>query len=296
MADIASIIGAGSQAVGAIGSLLGARKDKKAAEASSLASWQRNYEAQKEFAQNSIQWRVQDAKAAGINPYAAIGGQAAGYTPQDTSYQTNYQQGVARAMNGVADAMGQLQMAAVAEDVKGKKLDNDKKVLDLLNKATAARLGNTSETLKQPWFATYTPPVGEVDKFKLRTQTDGSQVLTSNADDIDLWNIQNIRDMMDAVFGIKGYDDIRAANKGEGKVGLTALGNAYFPQGVPVSKANIRAAQIQRDYGTLAGYLSIFPNHLVEAYENVMAKGDAKRRRAGKPKNVLKTKRQPWHR
>ena len=47
--------------IGAIGSLVGGSQSKKNAQA--LASM--NYEAQKEFAQNGIRWKVADAKAAG---------------------------------------------------------------------------------------------------------------------------------------------------------------------------------------------------------------------------------------
>lgn len=37
---------------------------------------------QREFAQNGIQWKVADAKAAGIHPLAALGAQTVSYTPQ----------------------------------------------------------------------------------------------------------------------------------------------------------------------------------------------------------------------
>ncbi len=46
---------------------------------------------QKEFAQNGIQWRVADAKAAGLHPLYAIGASGASYTPvsQDSSAMGN---------------------------------------------------------------------------------------------------------------------------------------------------------------------------------------------------------------
>lgn len=40
---------------------------------------------QKEFAQNSIQWRVADAKKSGIHPLFALGANGSSYTPMDTS-------------------------------------------------------------------------------------------------------------------------------------------------------------------------------------------------------------------
>lgn len=253
---IGSLIQGASSIGSGIAGVIGARKDKLAAENAANKSWQRNYEAQKEFAQNSIQWRVQDAKNAGINPYAVVSGQTSGYTPQDTSYQTNYQQAASQAMNGLSDAMGQLNMAMASEDLKGKKLENEKKALELYNTAVEARLGNTSATLQQPWFKTYTDPVKEVDGFKMRTNAGGSQVFTSQADDIDPFNLQNIRDMYTALFDKDLYDSLKTANKG-GEVGLGVFGREYYPPGTKGHPVNIRAAKIADELGTAAGYLTL---------------------------------------
>lgn len=56
------IIGAGASI---IGGLMGKKSSEEAAE--------KNANIQREFAQNSIRWRVEDAKAAGIHPLYAIG-------------------------------------------------------------------------------------------------------------------------------------------------------------------------------------------------------------------------------
>lgn len=40
-----------------------------------------NYAAQKEFAQNGLQWKAADARAAGLHPLAAIGGSGAAFSP-----------------------------------------------------------------------------------------------------------------------------------------------------------------------------------------------------------------------
>lgn len=45
-----------------------------------------NYEAQKEFAQNGLRWKVEDARAAGIHPLAALGAQGASYSPSFTAF------------------------------------------------------------------------------------------------------------------------------------------------------------------------------------------------------------------
>lgn len=63
-----------SGAFSALGGLAQARSQRKAQ--------QREYEHQKEFAQNGIRWRVEDAKAAGIHPLYAIGANTPTYSPQ----------------------------------------------------------------------------------------------------------------------------------------------------------------------------------------------------------------------
>ncbi|QCS37408.1 DNA pilot protein [Tortoise microvirus 100] len=70
--------------VGKALSWVGAEKDRKA----SQQQFDQNLNTQKEFAQNSIQWKAADAKKAGIHPLYAMGSQAASYTPM--SYDTNF--------------------------------------------------------------------------------------------------------------------------------------------------------------------------------------------------------------
>lgn len=90
----------------------------------------RNYEMSKEFAQNSIQWRVEDARKAGINPLAALGMQAA-YAPtamasSDDSIGNSIGiagQATARAM----EQMAELNLKEKMLDLQGKELDNQAK-------------------------------------------------------------------------------------------------------------------------------------------------------------------------
>jgi len=58
------------------------RDQEAAAEA---AANEREYSRQKEFAQNSIQWRVNDAKSAGLHPAYALGAAGSSYSPQSYS-------------------------------------------------------------------------------------------------------------------------------------------------------------------------------------------------------------------
>lgn len=63
----------GGVADGAISANMQASADKKA--------FQRQYAAQKEFAQHGIQWKVDDATRAGLHPLAALGAQTSSFSP-----------------------------------------------------------------------------------------------------------------------------------------------------------------------------------------------------------------------
>lgn len=239
-----------------IAGVIGARKDKLAAENAANKSWQRNYEAQKEFAQNSIQWRVQDAKLAGINPYAAIGGQTPGYTPQDSSYTTGYQGALSQAGNRISDALGQLQMASLRADIKGKELDNDKKAIELINKSFEAGLGQTSATLKNPLNLTHTNPVKGTGGLDHITLPSGEQVaVPANGAEID--DPSAVMQLLNAWFHPAYTDNLIRANKGKGKSAFTWSGHRYFPDGVEPDKVNVRADNVARRFGSLAAWLSL---------------------------------------
>lgn len=66
---------------------------------------QKNYEAQKEFAQSGVRWRVDDAKAAGVHPLYALGAQTTGFSPSFTA-------GSVAPLTGMGDAL-----ASAGQDV-----------------------------------------------------------------------------------------------------------------------------------------------------------------------------------
>lgn len=72
-----SLIGAGGSLAGG---LLGSSAAKEA-QARNEAIAAANIAMQKEFAQNGIRWKVEDAKAAGIHPLYALGAQGASFSP-----------------------------------------------------------------------------------------------------------------------------------------------------------------------------------------------------------------------
>jgi len=72
---LGAIIGAGASLLGGI---LGKKSEDKSVEktnATNMAINDKNIALQKEFAQSGIQWKVNDAKAAGVHPLAALGAQ-----------------------------------------------------------------------------------------------------------------------------------------------------------------------------------------------------------------------------
>lgn len=148
---IGSIIGGVGSLVGGISNaILGGQsiKAQKQINAQNLAM-------QKEFAQNSIQWRTADAKKAGIHPLYALGANGASYTPQsfDSSGYQQMGQGISDAMNGLALAGQKLQNDLLASQVEAQRISNasqKSKVMDeintglLVNKVLGKPLGSKS--------------------------------------------------------------------------------------------------------------------------------------------------------
>lgn len=79
-----------------LGDLLGGEADRKAASDRLQEEKRMFYQQmamQREFAQKGIQWKVEDAKKAGIAPLAALGNQNASYSPQAVNITGDYSKG-----------------------------------------------------------------------------------------------------------------------------------------------------------------------------------------------------------
>lgn len=96
--------GAIGGAIGAVGSLIGG--GISANTSNNLAGL--NYNAQKEFAQNGIRWRVEDAKRAGIHPLYALGASTASYSPV-SGYGGDY--GISDALSNLGQGIDRARMA-----------------------------------------------------------------------------------------------------------------------------------------------------------------------------------------
>lgn len=101
-----ALIAGGAALLGAGASLYGGRKSQK----SNNKNMDKNVKYQKQFAQQGVQWKVADAKAAGLHPLYAMGAQTNSFSPvavQDSMGPAwaNAGQDISRAMYAGADAM-----------------------------------------------------------------------------------------------------------------------------------------------------------------------------------------------
>ena len=103
-----------------------------------------NYEAQKEFAQNGIRWKVEDAKRAGIHPLYALGASTQGYSPSGgytgdygiSDAAAHFGQGYERAQQAKMtkeerdkqDVRDAIQDMAALEDLQQKRRMNDAQI------------------------------------------------------------------------------------------------------------------------------------------------------------------------
>lgn len=86
----------------AIGGAIGEGLDERGDARSAKKQGDVNYARQKEFAQQGIRWKVEDAKAAGVHPLYAIGGSGAAFAPNPVTIgsgdYSGPQQNLSRAM------------------------------------------------------------------------------------------------------------------------------------------------------------------------------------------------------
>lgn len=110
----------------------------------------RNIELQREFAQNGIQWKVADARRAGIHPVVALGAQTASFSPSvvgDTSFGT----GVAQAGQDIGRAIQATRSPEQRVDAYSKTVqDLSLQRMGLENSILAAQLAKVSQPATGP--------------------------------------------------------------------------------------------------------------------------------------------------
>ena len=100
-------------AIGAAGSLLGG----SIAAGNSEKVAQMNIDAQREFAQNGIRWKVDDAKKAGIHPLYALGASTQGFSPV-SGYGGDY--GISDAAANLGQGFARAQQAKMTKEEREK--------------------------------------------------------------------------------------------------------------------------------------------------------------------------------
>lgn len=127
----------GSVYAPAIGQAIDAKQNAKDANQAAKDNQYLNERLQKEFAQNGIRWKVEDAKAAGIHPLYALGANTASYSPVSTAFTPdtsisdfansmgqNISRAVAATQTQQEREMNTLRIAGAKEDLKNKQLHN----------------------------------------------------------------------------------------------------------------------------------------------------------------------------
>lgn len=179
----AALIGAGSSL---FGGMLG-KKDAK-------QQRQQEYQAQKEFAQHGVRWRVEDAKAAGLHPLYALGAQTPTYSP---SFQTGSPMGqavadagqhISRSVAATQTAQEREQNALGLELLRSQIGETDARRDYYLSEAARARQAN-GQAATFPMAEGGGVTVGELqapDVLRGQVEVVPSQVGTASLDDLSV--------------------------------------------------------------------------------------------------------------
>lgn len=178
--------GIGSALGGVVDGLLGSDSDKKnqqAAQAHADAQRAEDIALQREFAQNSIQWRVEDAKKAGLHPLAALGVSGYQYTPVGgTTFSRNTRDlGIGNALSSMGQSIDRAREAGMtrAQREKAEAFSDEYNVLQLRH----AELQNTALELEiASREARLRQSNQEARPLPLSTGPDGTILMTGQAD------------------------------------------------------------------------------------------------------------------
>lgn len=127
----------------------GARKDAEIQEKMA----EKNIALQREFAQTGVQWKVEDAKKAGIHPLYALGAQTHSFSP--VSVGSDYGTAFARAGQDLSRAMHNTRSAFQREDaysstLKALQLERGKLENDVLKADLASKLARLNQQSGPP--------------------------------------------------------------------------------------------------------------------------------------------------
>lgn len=114
LAAIGSVLGGLGQAAGGAAGLFGGGSNNSGWQ--QLAIMREQAQLQREFAQQGIQWRVADAKAAGIHPLYALGGSGASYSPSAVSVGGGGGSDLGRDLGNMGQGLGRAVAAASSKE------------------------------------------------------------------------------------------------------------------------------------------------------------------------------------
>jgi hypothetical protein len=140
---LGSLIAAGGNLIGGI---IGGNQQAKMAK--------QNIKLQKDFAQQGIQWKVEDAKKAGIHPLYALGAQTTSFSPVSIgdslgSGIASAGQDIGRAVNATSDQNTRINAASSA--LTALQLERGRLENDILKQDLASRAARLSQQINPPF-------------------------------------------------------------------------------------------------------------------------------------------------
>lgn len=197
---LGSLISAGADL---IGGLLG----KKSADSANKD----NYKHQKEFAQNSVQWRSEDAKKAGVSPLFALGMSPMSYSPSSvgdssmSSAMSSMGQNLGRAVSATTGPQGRYDATIQALTLKRMGLENDllaSQINQINQPGNPPGIGSSHLIAGQGDVPTIdiTPPT----RTPYITRGDGSFIKTSPMMDAQVAE-NRYGDMLQEAFGLRTF-------------------------------------------------------------------------------------------
>lgn len=183
--DPLTISAAVSAGTSILGGLFGRKSQKKMQE--------REYQAQKEFAQHGVRWRVEDAKAAGLHPLYALGAQLPSFSPSFASGEDPLASSIADAGQHVGRAIAAQQTAQEREaaqlqlEILKKNLEESDARILLLQSEAARNVQGWNEAGAFPTDNFGVMPEGQAPQINRgMVEQIPSQVATSSANDISV--------------------------------------------------------------------------------------------------------------
>jgi hypothetical protein len=170
----------GSAVGGTLSSVLKSNEEQKRYEAEQALA-QQNMAMQKEFAQQGIRWKVEDAKQAGIHPLYALGANTISFNPVQTgssgSYLSDMGQDISRAIHATR-TFGERQ-EAVNATANALKLQN----MELQNQLLASQIAKMQQTPNPPMptYDGFAPTTADVGQQGIKVEP--AKVIVTDKDD-----------------------------------------------------------------------------------------------------------------